>query len=323
MTPAERAFWLKANRRVSGLTPEMNAALLRAFAIIRESFSEAEIARIVASGNVENVMRVALSEAVLDRAFIPVRQRIRQTTERGFKFATADLPKKGKIDGEVAVAFDHLSPKVVDAVRELETDAINTLKGEVKEVTRAFVENGLRDGRPPRAVARQLRTVIGLAPNQEVAVQNFERLLRAGDREALTRALRDKRFDATLRRALGANGAGLTDAQIESMTTAYRRKFVAFNANVNAKTHTFDSYKLGQKLSWDQAKESGVIPPGHQVTKTWVHLAGQDHPRLHHQAMHGETVPADQPYSNGDTYAGEGDPWGCHCTDRYSVVRIS
>jgi hypothetical protein len=147
MTPAERAFWMKANRRVSGLTPEMNAALLRAFAIIRDSFSEIEIARIVATGNVEEVIRVALSEAILDRAFIPVRQRIRQTTERGFKYATADLPKKGKIDGVVAVTFDHLSPNVVDAIRSLESDAINTLKGEVKEVTRAFLENGSA-GRP-------------------------------------------------------------------------------------------------------------------------------------------------------------------------------
>lgn len=322
MTPAEREFWMRAQRRVNGMQPEMHAAILRAFAIIRDSFTDAEIARIVATGNVEAVMRAALSEAVLDRAFIPVRQRIRQNTEHGFKYATADLPKKGRVDGVIAVTFDHLSPDVITAVRELESTAINTLKGEVKETTRAFLENGLRDGKPPTRVARQLRSVIGLAPNQERAVQNFERLLRAGDREALSRQLRDKRFDATLRRALGPSGSGLTEAQVESMATAYRRRFVAHNAKVNAKAHTNDSYKLGQQLSWKRAEEAGVIPPGHEVTKTWVHLAGQENPRPHHERMNGETVRADQPYSNGDMYAGEHDPLECHCIDRYLVRRI-
>jgi hypothetical protein len=67
-------------------------------------------------------------------------------------------------------------------------------------------------------------------------------------------------------------------------------------------------------------KSSGVVPDGHEVIKTWVHLAGQENPRPHHERMDGETVPMDQPYSNGDMYAGEGDPWGCHCTDHgYSV----
>lgn len=321
MTPAAEALWMNAQRRVAGLQPDVAAALLRAYKIIRDSFTDAELARIIASGNLDRLFLEALNKDLLDRAFIPYRQRLRETVERGFRYAVPELPKAGKIDGVISVAFDHLNPSVIDAIRGLETEAINTLQADVKEVARAFIETGLRDGRSPLAVSRELRSIIGLAPNQLAAVENFRRMLEEGDLEALTRQLRDKRFDGTLRRALGADGSGLSSAQIETMTNAYNRKFIAFNANVNAKTHTFESYKIGQKLAWENADEMGVIPAGYELMRQWIGMA-DDRERPEHLEMNGTVVPADEPYPSGQSYAGEGD-WNCRCTDRYFLRKTA
>lgn len=300
----------------------MTSRILKAWEIIRESLTDAEVARLMKSGVFEELIEQALTEPDLDRAFLAFRQQIRQTVEESYTLSIKDTPKAGKVDGVPAIAFDHLSPRVVEAVRFLESDAINRLKGDVKEITRAYIENGLRDGTSPKAVARQLRSVIGMAPNQARAVDNFEIMLRSGNGEALTRSLRDRRFDNTITKAF-ADGKRLSESQIETMTGAYKRKMIAYNANVNASTHTRDAYKLGQKLSWEDADQKGVIPEGFQAVKTWIHLDGQDDPRPHHEAMNGETVPVGENYSNGDSYAGEGDPWHCHCLDKFSVARTA
>jgi hypothetical protein len=322
VTPQQRQFFARARRRVAHMQPELRTAWLQTIQNVQEVVDDSKVAKIVASGDVDALFTELLTDPVLDRAALPLRQAIRNSTQTGFRYAVSDLPGAGKIDGMLAVAFDHLSPTVIDAVRSLETDALNTIKKSVKETVRAFVENGLRDGTPYREIARELRPTIGLAPNQAAAVRSFQRLLKGGDPAALERALRDRRFDATLARALGKDGTGLSAAQIKTMTDAYRRKFVAFNANVNVKQTTMDSYRVGQRLAWDNAKDAGVIPEGFETTKTWVHMDPQPNPRPEHQALNGETVAADQPYSTGQMSAGEGD-YGCHCVDRFGVRRIA
>lgn len=321
MTPLERAAIQRAQARVGRFQPDMVNRILRAWEIIRESLSDSQVERLMKSGLVDQFIQDVLSEPDLDRAFLAFRQQIRQTVVDSYTTSIRDLPKAGKVDGVPAIAFDHLSPKVIDGIRTLESEAINTLKGDVKEITRTYIENGLRDGKAPAAVARELRSVIGMAPNQAAAVDNFESMLRAGDKEALTRVLRDKRYDRAIDKAFADDG--LTEAQIKTMTSAYKRKMIAYNANLNATTHTRDAYKLGQSLSWQDADAKGVIPEGFQAVKTWIHLDGQAHPRPEHEAMNGETVPADENYSNGDSYAGEGDPWNCKCLDRFSIGRIA
>ncbi|MBA3657165.1 MAG: hypothetical protein H0W69_07425 [Gemmatimonadaceae bacterium] len=76
-------------------------------------------------------------------------------------------------------------------------------------------------------------------------------------------------------------GKVLTEAQIETMTAGYKRKFIAFNSNVNTKQMTIDAYRVGQRLSWDDAKKQGVIPDGYRLMKTWIHLDPQPHPLVH------------------------------------------
>jgi hypothetical protein len=314
MSPRDRALWLRFQRRAATVEPDVARELFRAWEVIRESLTDAELTRLIASGQLDKI----IDDALLDRAFGGLRVRLVQAIERGFRATLNDLPKAGKVEGTLAVQFNTLNPRVIDAARKLDSRVINTLKEDVRDVVRAHVENGLRDGRAPASVARELRAVIGLAPNQEEAVRNFRRALegepKAGD--PLSRVLRDRRFDRTLER-----GAPLSEAQIETMTAAYRRKMLAFNAQTNAHTATLDSYKLGQKLSWDEARAKGVIPDGYELVKTWVQI---DRPtkRESHIPMHGETVPFDSRYSNGDEIPGESE-FNCACISRVSMRKVA
>ncbi len=316
------AWYLRATRRVASLRPDMAASLLKSLDIIRDSLNDAELARLIANGDLERLFAEQLSEDSLNRAFIPFRARLRQVVERGFELTVSELPKAGRVDGVLAISFDHLNPRVIDAIRGLESDAINSLKTDVKEVVRAAVEAGLRDGRSPTAVARELRSVIGLAPSQEVWVRNLRAELESGNyADAARRKLIDQRFKLS---KLDAMSATEKAKRIDTIVTQYRKSAISLNANVNAKAHTFDAYKQGQALSWQDAKDKGVIPEGFIVKKKWVHcdFSLEVEPRPEHVAMSLlPAIPADQPYENGDTYAGEGDPWNCKCLDRFSIAR--
>jgi SPP1 gp7 family putative phage head morphogenesis protein len=206
------------------------------------------------------------------------------------------------------VRFNVLAPNVVDGIRALDSRVLANLKDEIRETVRAYVEQGLRDGQSPAAIARGLRDVIGLAPNQLDAVNNFRRMLEEGDREALTRLLRDRRFDAQLEKAFA--GDGLSSAQIDKMTDAYRKRMVAFNAETNTRTAALDAQKLANHLSWEEAVASGRIDGG-ALFKRWATVR-DDRVRPEHQAMEGEVVKWDEYYSNGQMVPGESD-YNCRC----------
>lgn len=314
MTEAQRAFWELAQSRVSGMTPEMAAALLRVFATVRDSLNATQLARLIASGSIDTVISIALSAQVLDRAFLPLRTRLRATIERGFRYAVPGLPKAGKIDGVLAVQFDHLSPDVVRAITKLETTAITSLKDEIRETVREAIKRGLEAGQSPITVARELRSLIGLGPSQLGQVENFRQVLAGtSDRSLANYALRDKRLDQLL-----AKGP-LSPEQVDRYTAQYLKRRIAQNAATNARTLTLQSYKGGQALSWRSARDSGVIPEGAVLQKTWIGVM-DDRERPEHVEMQGETVSIDAPYSNGNVEPGD-DTYNCRCLSRISIAR--
>jgi hypothetical protein len=167
----------------------------------------------------------------------------------------------------------------------------------------------------PRTIARDLRDRLSLAPTQEAAVENFQRLLEDGDTEAFTRELRDRRFDGTIRKAFA--GGGLTKEQVAKMVESYRLRMETFNAETIARTAALDAQKLGQKLTWDAAVARGDLDGG-RLTKTWTGVM-DSRERPEHVAMEGQTVPYNDPYSNGQMVPGD-DEFNCRCI---SLFRLS
>ncbi len=301
MSPTERAFWDKQMRRAWSLRPDLQAGVLASFRALRDALaalSEPDVEKLIAAGTADIIATQVLSSAVLDRAFLPARAAVRDAIERSFGWSVADLPKR------ITLVFDRLNPDVITAIRRLETAVMQPLQTEARETVRAFVENGLRDGVNPRTIARNIRSVVGLGPSQLEQVENFrDALLGQNGRSVANYTLRDKRFKAPS-----------TPEQIDKAVEAYRKARIAQNAETVSRTASLDAMKLGQQLSWKAAIDAGYVD-GDRLTKTWVGVL-DDRERPEHVAMEKQTVPFDEPYSNGQMIPGD-DEYNCRCISVY------
>lgn len=315
MTAAELRLYQAVHRRANQMTPELAKAILDAFQRLRDSMSEAELAKAIQLGGPERVVQELLQQAVLDVAMQPVRERTRRGILDSVKYHAKTLPVTNAASKEVILAFDYLSPHVVEAIRQLETRVITTLSDNIRETVRDQVAQGLTAGQSPRTVAKGLRDVIGLAPNQRTAVENLRRELTDGEfASAKTRALLDKRFNLAKLDALSASDRA---AKVDTIVEQYRKSFVAFNAETNARTAALDSQKLGQRLSYETAADQGLIDRS-RLMKRWVGVM-DSRERPEHRAMEGDTVPFDEPFKNGEMIPGES-TYNCRCVPRYFLA---
>jgi hypothetical protein len=314
MTDAERAFLERVHRKASTMTPELAALLLSAYRLIAASLPESEMAHLITIGAVDTLILAVLSDASLDLAFRQVQRLMRRSLETALTYAARDLPKAGKVNGQLVVMFDHLDPNVIRAIETLDAKILPTLKADVRETIRQAIQAGLESGVNPRTIARGLRDVVGLSPAQELAVRNYRAELIAGDVAAAeARALHDARFVVT---------ESMSAEKIDRMVAAYRRSMQGFHAETISRTATLDAFKKAQRLSWQQAIDAGIVDGG-RLIKTWIQV---DRPtkREAHIPLNGETVPFDQPYSNGEMVPGEApDEWNCACLSRVFVGRAA
>jgi len=310
MSPTRRALFARVSRETALLTPDIARAILRAFGLLAAELSEAQLAEAIASGSVERLLTALLAPEVTARAFYPVREAIRRSVGRETRLFRRDLPRRARVAvGTAGIGFDVLNPRVIDAIRRLETRVITALEEGVRGAVRAHVEAGLAAGQGPRTIARGIRGVLPLGEAQVGQVSNFRAALSGvPGRSIKGYTLRNHRVDRMLARG------PLTPEQVTRYTEYYRRARVAQNAETIARSAALDSARLGQTLSWQDAIDKGYVD-GANLVKQWVQI---DRPtkREEHVPMHGVTVPFDQPYvlPDGTTQMipGETD-YGCGC----------
>src|SRR6185437_9197767 len=309
MSAADSIYWIKAQRRAASMQPDVQLAVLRAFRLIRESLFESQLARIIATGNLDALLDQAFRQAVMDTAFQPVRDQIRRSVGQSVTYYAKQIAIPASLPG-VTIAFDVLSPHVITGIRSLETKVIGDLQTDVRETVRAFVENGLRDGVGPRAIARDLRTVVGLGPSQLQQVDNLrDALLGQNGRSVTDYTLRDKRFDRTI-----AKG-NLTPDKIDKMVDAYLKQRIAQNAETVSRTAVLDAQKLGQHLAVQDAISKGVYDPN-RLMKTWRGVLDSRERELHLE-QEGSTVAWDQPYPGTGEIIPGSSTYNCRCVSIY------
>lgn len=313
MSPSpKKAFIAKLNRRARRLSPDLAERQFRAWRIIRDSLNERELIEAINAGFIDTLLDRVLGDDVLDPAFAGLRQRLdRGVMDMSQTIAMNDLP--GRMRGDV----DVLNPEAVQAARALDTEVVSRLKGEVRDTFRQHVAAGIREGKAPQTIARGAKDMLGLAPNQEEAVRNFRSMIEAGDAEALTRKLRDRRFDPTLKKVF-AGEKSLSKSQANRMVDAYRRRMISFNANTHARTAAVDAHKAGQRIAWEDAIRRDVVDRS-RLKREWVNV-GDSKVRPEHREVNGEVVGFDEPFSTGELIPGES-TFNCRCHARTFVSR--
>lgn len=204
---------------------------------------------------------------------------------------------------DIVIGFDRTNSRAVQAMRNNQLRLVTEFTEQQRRSTQAALIDGIQRGANPREVARAFRNSIGLTAQQEKWVRNYERQLQGLDRGALSRELRDRRFDRTVRRAIDT-GEPLTPAQINKMVGRYRRRALALRAETIARTEALRSAHGGVDEMYRQAIESGQLQ-GDQLTRTWetalderVRAFGIGS-QTSHRTMHGQQRLIGEPFVSG------------------------
>jgi hypothetical protein len=158
------------------------------------------------------------------------------------------------------VAFDRLNPNVIAHFQAVQGGMIRQITEDTRQGIMAAVRDAQLAGEAPAVSARRIKGIVGLTDRQAQAVLNFQRALEAGDYgDAMSRQLRDRRFDRTLA-AAARRGSGLSPDQIETMVNRYRDRWLAFRAETISRTEAIRAAQAGSWQSMQQAAVAGRLP---------------------------------------------------------------
>ena len=200
---------------------------------------------------------------------------------------------------EVVIGFDRVHWRAVNHLQAERLRFIQEFTAGQRDATRIALVDGIERGLNPTAQARNFRASVGLTARQQEAVNNYRRLLvRAGegDSEALTRQLRDRRFDPTVRRAIAAREP-LSQAQIDRMVKRYRERYIKYRAEVIGRTEALRVVHAGNDEAYRQAIDRGAIDRA-EIQRTWV-TARDERVRPTHHAAAGQVRGIDEPFVVG------------------------
>lgn len=318
------------------MAPVTRAAFLAAVNDMRDTVMVGKLIDAIMRGEIEQAITLM---HINNAAFGPVADAAKNAYDTAGNLTTQKMPKipDGPNAGEkLLIRFDGRSPRAEEWLLNYSSDKIVEMVNDQTLAIRNALRNGLERGDNPRTVAYDLigrwddrkkeRTgsIIGLTSKQEEFVNNARSLL-AGGSEDLARfrsyKLRDKRFDATLDKAIRGEIV-LTPEQIGRMTAEYKDNMLQLRAETIGRTETMSALHAGKNEAMAQALDTGEVDQ-QDVTRTW-NTAGDTRVRDSHAEMHGETVAWGERYSNGLEFPG--DPSGpasevinCRCDENIEI----
>ena len=196
----------------------------------------------------------------------------------------------------IVVDFDQTNPFALRVARDNQLRLVREFGATQRMATREALIDGIKSGANPLEQARNFRDSIGLTERQVKAVNNYRRLLNEGDQAVFDRALRDKRFDSTIRQAM-ADNKPLTRTQVNRMVDRYRERYIKYRSNVIARTEALKSVHQGKHAMYAQAIAEGQLDPNN-LSQEWETSLKQN-VRDSHADMHGQVQPWGQLFISG------------------------
>lgn len=275
-------------RLLARMEPKLRAAFLQLVGLVQDTDNVEELSLLLEHGRIDDALR--LLPAATSQLASAWAGMFNLSAEETVTFLNG-------LRG-IVVDYDQTNLRAVEAMRRNRLRLVRELSEQQREATRAALEEGIRRGDNPRAQARRFRDSIGLSPSQQRAMENYRRSLETGDRDALRRALRDSRFDASALRA--ASGEELAPRQIDRMVGRYRDRLLAQRAEVIARTEALRAVHEGSQEMFQQAIDSGNLDPKNLV-RVW-NTASDRRVRHSHVVMNGQRRAWDEPFTTGAGY---------------------
>jgi hypothetical protein len=234
--------------------------------------------------------------------------------------------------------FDVRNPRAENWIRTRSSTLIQEITDDTRITIRNSLEAGLRAGENPRTTAlnlvgrinpvtkRREGGVIGLHSTQEAWVRNYRADAASSDpvalRRLLARGLRDKRFDATVLKAIRDGTSIAPEIQVK-MATQYANKALKWRADNIARNETIDALGAAQTEMWQQQIDSGRVDAD-LIVRRWV-TAGDERVRHTHRLIPGMNKdgrkwnePFDTP-TGPQMHAPSQIDIGCRCHEKVTV----
>lgn len=277
--------------RLDQLLAEQEATVRRAFlryvAIINSDVVMSMVVEQLEAGDVAGAMRILESHISRFADVLPtVQATVGAQTSTELARALGDIA--------MAISFDTSNPRAAAAIRTHRLKLITEFKDSQYRTVEQALNRQFAEGAGAQATARAFRESIGLTTQQEAYVASYRRLLQQGSRDAIDRALRDRRFDE---RVLQAAQRPLTPRQIDHMVMRYRANAVAARAETIARTEAGRAVAEARQESTEQMLEQTGIERD-RLERKWNRI-GDKRVRDWHDSMQGQTRSMDEPFVDG------------------------
>lgn len=296
--------------RFDQLIAHWDAVLRRAFLesvyALRDAAQIEQVARMLDAGNVEGALRAVGLDPAAFRAFD---RGIEAAFESGGIATIGTVPATRDPEGlRLVVQFNIRNPAAERWLREHSSRAITEILADQRTMIREHLRFGMERGLNPRTVAldlvgrigptgRREGGVIGLTSSQAEWVRRYEAELASDTpRAALSRTLRDRRFDAAVHRAAEAGEAIPTPLR-NSMVAAYRNRALRYRAETIARTEAMAALHEAQDQAMAQAVGAGAVASS-AVAFAW-RTARDARVRDSHVTMDGQRVAMGQSFVTG------------------------
>ena len=301
-----------ASVNLNGISKEEEAAFRKAFsesvANIKNSAVIKELSERIESGDIDGVLiALGITEAV----FSPIEQAIQNAYRKGGDTGAKQVGRIPDPAGEVSFmfAFNVRNTRAEQWLRENSSSLIVEITQDQKEMVRQRLTASLSEGINPRQSALELvgrknlvtgrreGGFIGMTSRQSQWVSNARAELEELNPNYLTRKLRDRRFDRSVRKAI-ASGRPLTRGVIDRMVTALESRTVKYRGDVIARTESIDALRAGHHESLRQATEAGDVAEG-DVTREWDSSGDDGRTRPTHLRADGQKRQGNAPFDVG------------------------
>lgn len=217
-------------------------------------------------------------------------------------------PRRLKNVTGMAVRFDGRHARAETIAKNLGGELIQRVSMSTREAISAAVQEGLAQGRGPRDIAKTIAGALnkstgervggiaGLTRGQALSVMRAKAEL--ADIHApgalssyLSRRLRDKRYDALVKKAF-KTGTGIPVAEQDRIVRRLASKTLDHRALTIARTETLSALNSGKAEAADQIAGNLGVGPG-ALRKVWQATPSSKRTRDSHRALNGVSVPID------------------------------
>lgn len=285
--------------------PQVAAAFRAAIQDVVDNVILAQVVDAIERNDVEAAWRaLGYSRAVMN----PLVLALEQVFSQGGVMMAATFPRfiPDATGVKSVFRFDMRDPEAERWLREQSSTLITGIEADIRTNIRDTLTAGLEAGRNPRSVALDIvgrigqsgkreGGIVGLADHQEMWARSTRQKLLTLDKGYFDLALRDKRFDATVQRAID-EGKPLPVDTVDKLVSRYRANALRYRGETIGRTEALAALNRSEWESTRQAfTQTGGLVGSDAVERVWD-TAGDNHVRSSHRAMDGQRVGLDEPF---------------------------